>query len=74
MIHEFTTDDLKNMHLGLITRERVIRDQWIPATRDKNEALALMVEADSLASLGRKVCAAQLSMELGFYVPVAVPT
>lgn len=65
----FTIEELNKMHLGLITRERVIREQWIPCTKDSNDVNRLMKEADFLAALGRKVCAAQISKELGFEIP-----
>jgi hypothetical protein len=65
---DFTIDELANLHLALITRQRVIREQWIPNTSDSNDVTRLTVEADALEKLGRKVCAAQLSKEMGFEI------
>ena len=65
---EFTIEELKMMHLSLISRERVLRKDYIPHERDAIKQNALVAEADAVRTLGRKVCAAQLSMELGFYI------
>lgn len=72
-VHEFSIDDLKMMHRALITRERVIRDHWIPSERDTDKRNLLVAEADAIDALQKRVCAAQVSLELGFYVPAAVP-
>ena len=72
MVHEFSIEDFKSMHLSLITRERMIRSQWIPLERDPVKRDRLVAEADALDALQKRVCAAQLSLELGFYIPAAV--
>ncbi len=65
---DFTIEELSRMQLSLITRERVIREQWIPNTTDASEVQELTAEADAIDTLSKKVCAAKLSKELGFYV------
>jgi hypothetical protein len=65
---DFTIDELNSIHLALITRERVIREQWIPNTTGGGAIQRLMDEAAALDVLQKKVCAAQLSKELGFTI------
>lgn len=65
---EFSIDELKMIHLAMISRERIIREDRIPDERDSVKVAALTAEADALRSLGRKACAAQLSKELGFEI------
>ena len=71
-MEDLTASELGHIHLSLCTRERVIREEWIPnSTVEKNKLLA---EADELQRLAHKVCAAQLSKELGFYIRPVVPS
>lgn len=67
-VHEFSVDELKMLHLSVIRSERIIRRDYIPMERDASKVASLTDEADALNALGKKVCAAQLSLELGFYV------
>ncbi len=67
-MNDFTIDELNHIHLSLITRERVIREQWIPNTTGASAIERLKNEADALDVLQKKVCAAQLSKELGFTI------
>ncbi len=67
-MNDFTIDELNRIHLALITRERVIREQWIPNTTGSSAVQRLMDEASALDVLQKKVCAAQLSKELGFTI------
>lgn len=62
---EFTIEELDLMHISLITRHRVIRDRRIPNAMSIERKNALIVEANALANLRKKVCAAKLSKELG---------
>lgn len=63
---DFTIEELDLIHISLITRQRVIRDRRIPNAIDIERKNALIVEANALANLRSKVCAAKLSKELGF--------
>jgi len=67
-MNDFTIDELNSIHLSLITRERVIREEWIPNTTGASAIQRLMDEADAIDRLQKKVCAAQLSKELGFTI------
>jgi len=67
-MHDFTIEQLDMIHSSLITRERVIREQWIPNTTGSSAVQRLMDEASALDVLQKKVCAAKLSKELGFYI------
>ena len=67
-MNDFTIDELNSIHLSLITRERVIREQWIPNTTGASDIQSLMDEADALGRLQKKVCAAKLSKQFGFTV------
>lgn len=68
MNHDFTIAELDALHLAVITRERVIREQWIQTARNPTEKDSMTAEADALDALSKKVCAAKLTKELGFYV------
>lgn len=68
MNHEFTLAELNALHLAVITRERVIRESWIQTAVNTAEKDSMMAEADALDTLSKKVCAAKLTKELGFYV------
>ena len=63
---DFTIEELDTIHLSLITRERVIRKEWIPCKSFADRVEDLTAEADALRALSLKVCAAKLSKELGF--------
>ena len=67
-VHEFSVDELKVLHLSVIRSERILRRDYIPAERNPVRVRSLTAEADALDALGKKVCAAQLSKEFGFYV------
>lgn len=74
MNHDFTVSELDAMHLAVITRCRVLREQWIPIEIDTTKKEVMIAELHSLDKLSMKVCAAKLSKELGFYIePVSVP-
>lgn len=66
---EFTIEELKKIHLALISRERLLVERWIPIERDSDKKESMMQEAVGLGILAKKVCAAQLSKELGFEIP-----
>lgn len=68
MNHDFTIAELDILHLAVITRERVIREKWLQTARDAAEKDSMIAEADALDVLSKKVCAAKLTKELGFYV------
>ena len=68
MITDFTIDELDMMHRSLITRERILRDEWIPCTSDSEDVKRLVDDANATRTLARKVCAAKLSKELGFHI------
>ncbi len=68
MITDFTIDELDMLHRSLITRERIIRDQYIPCTSDSEDVKRLTDDANATRTLARKVCAAKLSKELGFHI------
>jgi len=65
----FTIKELDIIHSALITRERTVREKWLPHTpdTDKNKA-SLLEEMSMIEDLGRKVCCAKLSLELGFHI------
>jgi hypothetical protein len=65
---DFTIEELKAIHLSVITRQRVLREDWIPSERDTVRKNSLIAQADLLDAIGKKVCAAQVSKELGFYI------
>lgn len=65
---EFTIDELKHIHLSLISKERILREDRIPHERDIARKERMVQEADEIRTLSRKVCAAQLSKELGFEI------
>ena len=52
--YDFTIAELDAIHMALITRERVIREDLIPICADKVESLT--VEADDIRRLSLKVC------------------
>ncbi len=68
MITDFTIDELDMLHRALITRERILRDEWIPYTIDSEDVKRLTNDANATRTLARKVCAAKLSKELGFII------
>lgn len=67
-MEDLTVKQLWLVQLSLITRERVIREQWEPSVQDQDTKKELLAEADDLQILQRKFCAAKLSKELGFHV------
>lgn len=73
-MEDLTASELGHIHLSLCTRERVIREKWIHSTNSTVEKNELLAEADELQRLAHKVCAAQLSKELGFYIRPVVPS
>jgi hypothetical protein len=71
---DFTIDELDMMHRSLITRERILRDQYIPHAKDSADAERLTADANAMRNLAYKVCAAKLSKELGFCIDPIVET
>lgn len=69
---EFTIEELNNIHLALIAKERVLRENWIPHEKSFAKKESLTQEANRLRTLCMKVCAAQLSKELGFEIKPVV--
>ncbi len=65
---DFTIAELDMLHRSLITRERILRDHYIPHAKDSADAERLTAEANTMRNLSHKVCAAKLSKELGFCV------
>lgn len=65
----FTIKELDIIHSALITRERTVREKWLPHTTDtdKNKA-SMLEELGMMEDLSRKVCCAKLSLELGFHI------
>jgi hypothetical protein len=57
---DFSADELDSMHISMVTRERVIREQWMPIA-NANEKQSWLEEADFLKELQKKVCEAALS-------------
>jgi negative regulator of sigma E activity len=58
---DFTIEELDSMHISMVTRERVIREQWISIAKDDNEKQSMLKEADFLKELQKKVCEATLN-------------
>jgi hypothetical protein len=65
---ELTIKELQAIHSALITRERILRDNFIPACEGTSRVEELKTELDLLPGLRSRICAAQLSKELGFEI------
>ena len=65
---ELSINELSTIHAALITRQRVLRDDFIPACEGTSRVEALRAELAAIPNLAARVCAAQLSLELGFEI------
>lgn len=70
---ELTITELDTIHAALITRERILRDDWIPAWEGTVRAEALKAELAVIPGLRSRMCAAKLSLELGFTIDPVAP-
>jgi hypothetical protein len=63
---KLSVEELNAIHGALVTRERVIREDWIPAWgEDTKRAEELRKEADLINALRSRVCNAKIEAELG---------
>ena len=63
---ELTIQELNAIHSALITRERILQSDFIPACEGTSRVEALRAELAMIPGLRSRVCAAKLSLELGF--------
>ena len=71
----FNVEELGLIHGALVSRERILREDWIPAWgEDTQRGQELQKEADAIHRLRSVVCSAKISLELGIPLDAMLPT